>query len=54
MNLTMLFLKELKRVEFRLVESVLFHSVMADGKKVFLKTLCLIFNKGTSLVFLML
>ena len=54
MNLRMLSLKELKLVEFPIAGSRLFHSIMVDGKKVFLKKLCLIFIKGISLVFLML
>ena len=44
------FLKELKLVEIRVAGSNVFHSIMDDGKKVFLKTLCLIFIKGLSLL----
>ena len=54
MNLRMLSLKELKLVEFFIGGSNLFHSIMVDGKKLFLKKLCLIFIKETSLVFLVL
>ena len=54
MNLRILSLKELKFVKFRIAGSSLFHSIMVDGKKVFLKKLCLIFIKGISLVFLVL
>ena len=42
MNLRLLFLKELRLVEFQIAVSSLFHSIMVDGKKIFLK-LCLIF-----------
>ena len=44
----------MKQVEFLIAGSILFHSIMVDGKKVILKKLCLIFIKGISLVFLML
>ena len=50
----MLSLNELKLVEFWIAGSSLFHSTMFDGKKVFLKKLCLILIKGISLVFLVL
>ena len=54
MNLRILSLKELKLVEFRIAVSSLFHSIMIDGKKVFLKKLCLMFIKGISLVLVVL
>ena len=54
MNQRMLSLKESKFVELQNFGSSLFHSIMVDGKKVFLKTLCLTFIKGISLVFLVL
>ena len=37
MNLRMLSLKVLKLVEFRIAGSSLFHSIMIDGKELFLK-----------------
>ena len=49
------FLKGIKLlVEFRIAGSSWFHSLKVDGKKIFLKKLCLIFIKGTSTVFLLL
>ena len=50
----MLSLKELKIVEFGIAGLSLFDSIMVGGKKVLLKKLCLILNKGISLVFLVL
>ena len=37
---------------FRIVGSSLFHSMITDGKKVFLKKLCLILISGISSMFL--
>ena len=54
MSLRMLSLKELKLVELRVAGSSLLHSIMVDGKKVFLKQLCLLFIKGILLVLLVL
>ena len=54
MNVRMLSLKELKLVGFWIAGSSLFHSIMVDGRKVFLKKLYLIFIKEISLVFLVL
>ena len=54
MNLRMLSLNELKLAEFWIAGPSLFYSSMVDGKKVFLKKLCLIFIKWISLVFLVL
>ena len=52
MNLSILFLKTSKFFEFRRVESKLFHSMIVEGKKEFLKKLCLMLKKGMSSTFL--
>ena len=51
-NFKILFLKILKLGGFWISGSSLFHSVMTDGKKVFLKKLCLTLKWGISFAFL--
>ena len=51
-NLRILLLKIPKLSAFRMARSNLFHSMIADGKKVFLKTLCLMLIRGTQATFL--
>ena len=51
-NFRILFLKSTKRFEFRRVGSKLFHSMIVEGKKEFLKKLCLILKQGMLSTFL--
>ena len=53
-KLKMFFLKSVKLLIFRSLESSLFHSITADGKKEFLKNLCLMLKYGTPSAFLVL
>ena len=53
-NFRILILKIPKLSAFQMAGSSLFHSIIADGKKLFLKKLCLILIRGvqsTSLIF---
>ena len=52
-NLRILLLKIPKLSAFRMARSSLFHSMIADDKKVFLKKLCLILIRGIQSIFLM-
>ena len=45
-NFRILFLKTTKLFEFQRVGSELFHSTIVEGKREFLKKLCLILKKG--------
>ena len=45
-NFKILFLKILKLLEFLMLWSSLFHSIIADGKKAFFKKVCLVLRKG--------
>ena len=51
-NLRILFLKIPKLSAFRMSRSSLLHSMIADGKKVFLKKLCLVLVRGIQSTFL--
>ena len=51
-NLRILFLKIPKLSAFRMARSSLFHSMIADGKTVFLKKLCLVLVRGIQSTFL--
>ena len=51
-NLRILILKIPKLSGFRMAGSSLFHSMIADEKKLFLKKLCLILIKGIQSTFL--
>ena len=51
-NFKVLLLKVQKRLAFQMVGSSLFHSIIADGKKVFLKNLRLILISGIPSTFL--
>ena len=46
MNFRISFLKTLKLSHFRRLTSNLFHSIIVDGKKEFLKKLCLVLKQG--------
>ena len=52
MNCKMYFLKINGLLEFRRLVSNLFHSMIVDGKKEFLKKLCFVFKKGKVETFL--
>ena len=51
-NFKILFLKSIKLFEFRRVGSRLFHSMIVEGKKEFLKKLCLVLKQGIFSTFL--
>ena len=51
-NFRILFLKSTKLFEFRGVGSKLFYSIIVEGKKEFLKKLCLILKQGMLSTFL--
>ena len=51
-NFRILFLETAKLFEFRKVESKMFHSVIVEGRKEFLKKLCLILKQGMLSTFL--
>ena len=51
-NFRILFLKILKLLEFLMLWSSLFHSIIVDGKKEFFKKVCLVLKKGILCIFL--
>ena len=51
-NFRLFFLKILKLLEFFMLWSSLFHSVIVDGKKEFLKKVCLVLRRGILWIFL--
>ena len=53
-NFRILFLKILKLLEFLMLWSSLFHSIIVDGKKQFFKKVCLVLKKGILYIFLVI
>ena len=51
-NLRILFLKQWRMLKLIIFRSRLFHCIMADRKKYFLKKLCLLLKKRTFLILL--
>ena len=51
LNSRILFLKILKLLEFLILRSNLFHSIIVDGKKEFLEKVCLVLKKGILCIF---
>ena len=51
-NFRILFLKILKLLEFLMLQSSLFHSIIVHGKKEFFKKVCLVLKKGILCIYL--